>query len=53
MKKILFVDQCTHNRARLSFTRILIEIDINGEFLNNIVLNDEFREKFIQKVVYK
>lgn len=51
--KPLFTDQCTKSRSRLSFARILVEMEIGGEFPSTITLEDADGNQFQQKVVYE
>ena len=40
-RKLLYHDKCSLSRLKLGFTRILIEMDVTGEFLDSIILQDE------------
>lgn len=51
--KPLMTDECTANRYRISYARILIEIDITQELQKEITIIDEKGEKMQQPVEYE
>lgn len=46
--KPLFSDQYTENQSKLGYARVLVEMELNGAFPENIVLEDENGGQFIQ-----
>lgn len=51
--KPLMTDECTTSRYRISYARILIEIDITQELINEISITDNKGEKMQQRVEYE
>ncbi|XP_050233139.1 uncharacterized protein LOC126681636 [Mercurialis annua] len=49
----MHTDQCTRHQTRLAYARVLGEMEIFGEFPNEVILEDENGETFIQEVVYE
>lgn len=50
--KPLFADECTTNQSRISFARILIEVNVSKPLPNEIELMDPTGNRFIQDVTY-
>ncbi|XP_050229137.1 uncharacterized protein LOC126678279 [Mercurialis annua] len=51
--KPMFTDQCTNDMSRLSYARVLVEMEVLKEFPHEVILEDEFGEQFVQRVVYE
>ncbi|XP_074314936.1 uncharacterized protein LOC141651109 [Silene latifolia] len=51
--KPLFADPATTNKEKLSFARVLVEIDVSSEFIESVVINTPFLGQISQKVVYE
>ncbi|XP_074290946.1 uncharacterized protein LOC141617678 [Silene latifolia] len=51
--KPLFADPATTNKEKLSFARVLVEIDVSSEFVDTVVINTPFLGQISQKVVYE
>ncbi|XP_050217476.1 uncharacterized protein LOC126668314 [Mercurialis annua] len=49
----MYTDQCTSDLTRLSYARVLVEMEIFGEFPAEIILEDERGVQFNQKVAYE
>lgn len=45
----LYIDQCTLNRSRLSYARLLVDMEVNGHFRENVILEDEKGHEFLKK----
>lgn len=50
--KPLFTDECTTSKLRVSYARILVEIDITRKLRDSITINDIDGKKLKQSVVY-
>lgn len=48
----LFVDECTTQKLRVSFARVLIEVDVTRSLPNNITRVDASGGEFAQNVTY-
>lgn len=53
MGRPLFSDFCIRIKSRLSYARILVEMDLLMEFPNDVILEDEERCQQHQQVVYE
>lgn len=51
--KPLFSDQCTKNRTRLAYARVIVEMEMGGEYPDQITLEDGNGVQFNQKVYYE
>ncbi|XP_050222178.1 uncharacterized protein LOC126672273 [Mercurialis annua] len=49
----MYTDQCTHDQSRLAYARVLVEMDAFGEFPQEVTMEDEEGEQFIQSIVYE
>lgn len=49
----LFTDQCTLRRERLKFARVLVEMDIHGDYPDSVVLEDDEGSQITQLVEYE
>ncbi|XP_058758888.1 uncharacterized protein LOC131632129 [Vicia villosa] len=49
----LMTDECTANMYRISYARVLVEIDITQELVHEITITDEKGEKLKQKIEYE
>ncbi|CAK8544545.1 unnamed protein product [Lathyrus sativus] len=49
----LMTDECTANRYRISYARVLVEIDITQAVITEIAITDEKGEKMQQQVEYE
>lgn len=49
----LYVDECTTEVSRISFARILVEMDITKELPKNIKIQDSKDKIFEQMVLYE
>ncbi|XP_050238355.1 uncharacterized protein LOC126687843 [Mercurialis annua] len=49
----LYCDQCTINRTKLAFARLLVEMDTTGSFPDTVQLQDEKGNCFVQRIVYE
>ncbi|XP_058745805.1 uncharacterized protein LOC131618644 [Vicia villosa] len=49
----LMTDECTENRYRISYARILVEIEITQEIVKEITIKDKTGEKMQQSVEYE
>ncbi|KAF3672647.1 hypothetical protein T459_05081 [Capsicum annuum] len=48
----LYADECTKNQTRISYTRVLVDMNINQELPKEIEIVDPYGRKFIQQVTY-
>lgn len=53
LRTLLFTDVCTITKEKLGFARLLVEMEVQGEFPKMVVLEDETGMQISQKVVYK
>ncbi|XP_050217364.1 uncharacterized protein LOC126668196 [Mercurialis annua] len=51
--KPLYSDQCTINKTKLGFARVLVEMDAMGPFPETVEMVDEDGKVFRQKIVYE
>jgi hypothetical protein len=49
----LMTDECTANRYRISYARILVEIDVTQELITEITITNEKGDKMQQQVEYE
>lgn len=49
----LYADECTTNVDRISFARVLIELDITKELVTTVKVEDPTGRIFNQKVIYE
>lgn len=47
------MDQCTLNKSRLSFARLLVEMDIHDVFPDDVILEDANGRVFVQTIEYE
>ncbi|PHU26264.1 hypothetical protein BC332_04596 [Capsicum chinense] len=48
----LYADECTKNQTRISYARVLVDMNINQELPKEIEIVDPYGRKFIQQVTY-
>ncbi|KAK9665929.1 hypothetical protein RND81_14G146600 [Saponaria officinalis] len=51
--KPLFVDKTTTNKARLSFARVMVEVDVSAPLVDHILVHNPFTGHDYQKVAYE
>lgn len=51
--KPLFTDECTTNKLRISFARILVEINIMKKPKESVIIKDNKGNKFEQLIKYE
>ncbi|XP_058774764.1 uncharacterized protein LOC131649031 [Vicia villosa] len=51
--KPLMTDECTAKKLRVSYARVLIEVDVTKELKNHITIRDPTGEKLMQQVDYE
>ncbi|XP_074304499.1 uncharacterized protein LOC141639227 [Silene latifolia] len=49
----LYADPVTTNKERLSFARVMVEVDLSGPLPDNVVINSPFTGQIIQDVEYE
>ncbi|XP_074298402.1 uncharacterized protein LOC141629274 [Silene latifolia] len=49
----LYADPITTNKERLSFARVMVEVDLSGPLPDNVVINSPFMGQVIQDVEYE
>ncbi|XP_075096472.1 uncharacterized protein LOC142174553 [Nicotiana tabacum] len=52
LRSPLYADECTSNTSRISYARVLIEMDISKELPKSIKIQDPAGKKFEQLVEY-
>lgn len=51
--KPLFTDECTARKLRVTYARVMIEIDVTKELRKSIPIKDNKGRKFAQTVEYE
>lgn len=46
-------DKCTTKKLRVSYARVLVEVDVSAELKREITIRDPRGSKLIQKVEYE
>lgn len=46
-------DECTSKQMRISFARLLVEVDVTKELPKSVAVQDPSGKTIIQKVVYE
>ncbi|XP_021854596.1 uncharacterized protein [Spinacia oleracea] len=49
----LCADECTSKQMRISFARLLVEVDVTKELPKNVAIQDHLGKTILQKVVYE
>ena len=45
----IIVDECTTKQLKMSYARVLVEVDITKEFVKNIKVQDNTWKEFVQR----
>lgn len=49
----MMTDKCTTNKLRVSYARVLVEVDVSVELKEEIIIRDPRGSKLIHKVKYE